>query len=96
MTLTATITPTGTAAPTGTVEFFNGSTLLGTGTVANDVATLQTTALAVGNNAVTAALFRRLQLSRQHLGRRIGGRRSGGDDHHGVGVESPTRLFRKQ
>ena len=56
VTLTATITPaaTGAASPTGTVDFFNGSTLLGTGTVSNDVATLNTTALPVGNNAVTA------------------------------------------
>jgi autotransporter-associated beta strand protein len=54
VTLTATLSPSGTTAPTGTVEFFNGSTLLGTGTVSNDVATLSTTALAVGNNAVTA------------------------------------------
>ncbi len=56
VTLTATITPTATGpvSPTGTVNFFNGSTLLGTGTVSNDVATLKTTALTVGNNAVTA------------------------------------------
>ena len=56
VTLTATITPsaTGSASPTGTVDFFNGSTLIGTGTVSNDVATLNTTALTVGNNAVTA------------------------------------------
>ncbi len=56
VTLTATITPsaTGATAPTGTVNFFNGSTLLGSGTVSNDVATLDTTGLTVGNNAVTA------------------------------------------
>ena len=56
VTLTATITP-GSAfspLPTGTVDFFNGSTLLGSGSVSNDVATLNTTALAVGNNSVTA------------------------------------------
>ena len=56
VTLTATITPGSTFSPlpTGTVDFFNGSTLLGSGTVSNDTATLNTTALAVGNNSVTA------------------------------------------
>ncbi len=54
VTLTATLTPTGTAAPTGTVTFVNGSTELGTATVSSDVATLNTTLLSVGNNAVTA------------------------------------------
>ena len=46
VTLTATITPgsTFTPLPTGTVDFFNGSTLLGTGTVSNDTATFNTTA----------------------------------------------------
>ena len=55
-TLTATITPTATGpvSPTGTVDFFNGSTLIGTGTVSNDIATLNTTALTVGQNSVTA------------------------------------------
>ncbi len=54
VTLTATLTPTGTTTPTGIIDFYDGSTLLGSGTIASDVATLQTTALAVGNNAVTA------------------------------------------
>ncbi len=56
VTLTATITPatTGPAAPSGTVEFFEGSTLLGSGTVSNDVATLVTTALPLGTSSVTA------------------------------------------
>ena len=56
VTLTATITPgaTGAASPTGTVDFFNGSTLIGTGTVTNGVATLNTTALPVGTTDVTA------------------------------------------
>ncbi len=56
VTLTATITPasTGSAAPTGAVDFFSGSTLLGNGTVSNDVATLTTTALPVGTNSITA------------------------------------------
>ena len=56
VTLTATIAPstTGPASPTGTVDFFNGSTLIGTGTITNDIATLNTTALVVGSNSVTA------------------------------------------
>jgi autotransporter-associated beta strand protein len=56
VTLTATITPASTlsALPSGTVDFFNGSTLLGTGTVSTGSATLTTTALAVGNNSITA------------------------------------------
>jgi hypothetical protein len=56
VTLTATITPasTGPAAPTGTVEFFDGSTLLGSGTVSSDVATLTTTALPLGTSSITA------------------------------------------
>ena len=56
VTLTATITPgsTFTPLPTGTVDFFNGSTLLGTGTVSNDTATFNTAAITVGNNSLTA------------------------------------------
>ena len=56
ITLTATITPgaSGAASPTGTVDFFNGSTLIGSGTVSNGVATLNTTALPVGTTDVTA------------------------------------------
>ena len=56
VTLTANITPasTGPVAPSGTVEFFSGSTLLGTGTVSSDTATLSTTALPVGSDAITA------------------------------------------
>jgi hypothetical protein len=56
VTFTATITPasTGSAAPTGSVAFFSGSTLLGGGTVSNDVATFTTAALPVGTTTVTA------------------------------------------
>ena len=56
VTLTATITPatTGPVSPTGTVEFFDGSTLLGDGTVSNGVATLVTTGLSLGANSITA------------------------------------------
>jgi hypothetical protein len=56
VTFTATITPasTGSAQPTGTVAFFDGSTLLGSGTVSNDVATFTTTALLGGTSSITA------------------------------------------
>ena len=56
VTLTATITPTsvGSASPSGTVDFFSGTTMLGTGTVASDVATFSTTTLAAGPNSITA------------------------------------------
>ncbi len=56
-TLTAAITPTttGPVAASGTVEFFDGSTLLGSGTVSNDSATLVTTALTLGTNSITAS-----------------------------------------
>src|SRR5208337_191221 len=56
VTFTATITPAsiGSAAPTGSVAFFSGSTLLGGGTVSNDVATFTTDALPVGTTTVTA------------------------------------------
>ena len=56
VTFTATITPasTGSAQPTGTVAFFDGSTLLGGGTVSNDVATFTTTALLGGTSSITA------------------------------------------
>ncbi len=39
---------------TGTVEFFNGSTSLGTATLSGGVATLVTTTLPVGSNTLTA------------------------------------------
>jgi hypothetical protein len=57
-TLTATITPSKTvnnAQPTGTVSFYEGSTLLGMGNVASNVATLTTSAITnAGGNAITA------------------------------------------
>jgi len=43
------------STPTGSVTFFDGSTPLGTGTIAGGVATLSTTALAVGSHSITAA-----------------------------------------
>ena len=55
-TLTATLASvlTGRAAATGTVSFYDGSTLLGTGTVSSGTAALTTTALVVGTNVVKA------------------------------------------
>ncbi|MFR9791020.1 Ig-like domain repeat protein [Streptomyces sp. MB22_4] len=55
-TLTATVTavPPGAGTPTGTVDFFDGATLLGTGTLVGGVATLTTSALTVGSHSLTA------------------------------------------
>ena len=51
VTLTAMVSPAG----TGTVQFFNGSTLLGTGTIANNQAQITSATLPVGSNSLTAA-----------------------------------------
>ena len=54
VTLTDTIPVMNGVAPTGTVSFYNGATLLGTGVPnASGVATLATTALPVGTDSVT-------------------------------------------
>jgi hypothetical protein len=55
-TLTATVAavPPGAGTPTGTVSFFDGATLLGTGTLAGGIATLTTSTLAVGSHSLTA------------------------------------------
>jgi streptogramin lyase len=53
-TLTATVASTTTGTPTGTVTFYNGSTLLGTGSLnPGGVATFVSSTLAVGSYAVT-------------------------------------------
>jgi hypothetical protein len=55
VTLTFTVPLVNGVAPTGSVAFYNGTTLLGTGTIsASGVATLTTSALPVGTDAVTA------------------------------------------
>jgi hypothetical protein len=54
-TVTFTATVAGGAAPTGTVEFWEGATQLGSSTLASGTATFQTAALAAGNHTVTAA-----------------------------------------
>ncbi len=51
VTFTATVSP---AAATGTVEFFDGATSLGTGTLSGGVATYTTSSLTVGTHPVTA------------------------------------------
>jgi sugar lactone lactonase YvrE len=53
--LTATVTPAPTGSPAGTVSFYSGVTLLGTGTLnASGVATFTTSSLVVGADSVTA------------------------------------------
>lgn len=52
VTFTATVSP---ALATGTVEFFDGATSIGTGTLAGGVATFSTSTLAVGTHPITAA-----------------------------------------
>ncbi len=53
--LTATISaaPPGAGTPTGTVQFFLGTTSLGTGTITAGAATINTSLLAAGNNSIT-------------------------------------------
>src|SRR6185437_14106323 len=51
VTLTATVAPSG---ATGTMLFMEGSTVLGTGTVTNGVATLTTSSLNAGAYTITA------------------------------------------
>ena len=59
LTLTATLSPYTVGPPTtttngDTVNFFNGATLLGHGTLTNGVATLTTSALPIGSDALSA------------------------------------------
>jgi subtilase family serine protease len=55
VTFTATVATSGTNPPTGTVTFNDGTTSLGTGTLNGSlIATLTTSALAVGANSITA------------------------------------------
>lgn len=55
LTLTATIIPGLSGSPSGTVTFYDGSTPIGSGTVAGSVATFTTTTLSVGTHSLTAA-----------------------------------------
>lgn len=54
VTFTATIQPAGSNSPTGTVGFYDGSTLLGSSSVASGSATFSTTVLTLGNHMVSA------------------------------------------
>ena len=54
-TLTATVSPAPTGSPAGTISFYSGTTLLGTGTLnASGVATFTTSSLVVGSDNITA------------------------------------------
>ena len=53
VTLTATVN-TSVGVPTGTVSFFDGAALLGTGTVSTGIAALATSTLAAGSHSITA------------------------------------------
>src|ERR1700691_70208 len=52
VTLTAAVTP---PFATGSVQFFNGSTLLGSAIIANNQAQITTTTLPVSTNSITAS-----------------------------------------
>ena len=54
VTFAATVKPTTSGTPTGTVTFKDGATVLGTGTLSSGKATFTTTALAVGSHSITA------------------------------------------
>lgn len=55
VTFTATVSPAPTGAPLGSVNFFSGTTLLGSGTVnSSGVATFSSSALSAGVNSITA------------------------------------------
>jgi len=54
VTFSATVQPSPSATATGTVSFYDGASLLGSGTLANNVALLQTSTLAGGSHSITA------------------------------------------
>jgi Bacterial Ig-like domain (group 3)/PASTA domain/FG-GAP-like repeat len=54
VTLTATVTSTATGTPSGSVNFLDGNTSLGTGAVSGGVATFTSSSLAVGTHSLTA------------------------------------------
>ena len=70
VTLTATILAVspGTGTPTGTVNFYSGSTLLDTATLSDGVATYTTTTLPTGTSSIDGGVLGRHQLHRQHVG----------------------------
>ena len=54
LTFTATVTPAASGVPTGTVSFYSGQTLLGTGTLSNGVGSYTATAFPTGDVNLTA------------------------------------------
>jgi hypothetical protein len=54
VTLTATVASTTTGTPTGTVNFFDNGTKIGTSTLSNGAATYSSSTLPVGTNVITA------------------------------------------
>ena len=58
LTLTATISPLNTGTPTGSVAFYEGQTLVGTGTLVNGSASYTTGAFPAGDVVVTPAYSR--------------------------------------
>ncbi|MDR3724878.1 MAG: Ig-like domain repeat protein [Terracidiphilus sp.] len=57
VTFTATIQPSGSAAPTGTITFYDGTTQIGIGTLSGSpaIATFTTTSLAIGSHSIYAS-----------------------------------------
>lgn len=53
-TATVSALPPASGTPTGIVQFNDGNTLLGSGTLSNGTATFNTTSLAIGNHSITA------------------------------------------
>ncbi len=56
VTVTATVTPAspGAGTPTGTISFYDGATVLGSGTLSGGVASLTTSSLSIGSHNLTA------------------------------------------
>ena len=55
LTVTATVKATsGTTAPSGSITFYNGGTVLGTGTLSSGVASITTSTLPIGTDSLTA------------------------------------------
>ncbi|MFD1275555.1 Ig-like domain-containing protein [Streptomyces kaempferi] len=72
LTATVAVVSPGAGVPSGTVSFFDGATLLGTGTLSGGVATFATATLSVGSHALTAvyggvstSMVRRLRWTRR-------------------------------
>ena len=83
VTLTATVSP---SAATGQVTFYDGTTVLGVGTLAGGTATLTTSLLPAGSRSLRAYYGGRPGLPRQHIGVGIAdGERAAGEQLSGGG-----------